>query len=225
MNGGDFKFFVNHSDEKVQQIALLNRKIMGTLLDVGAGEGTITRALQPMFERVEVVEEKKEYCDSLEKCGIICHNCRFEDFETNNRYSVILASHLLTYLADKDKAIEKMYKLLKVGGRLYLFNMDYDGLMQMIKEKIHPEITHRTDVQVQEIVKRYPKYERDLVPIHMETGTADEMVRMVRFLSEKRPEMWKRNEQSIKNLITRAARVGNGFSLGYYNVLYTIYKI
>jgi len=225
MNGNQFQFFLSHSDEKIQQIALLRRKIGGSLLDIGCGEGTITLALKDMFDRVEVVEEKKNYCENLEKQGIVCHNTKFEDFQTSSRYDVILASHLLTYLDDKEKAIAKMYQLLKVGGKIYIFNMTYDGLMQVIKEKIHPDISNRTDLQVQEIVKKYVKYEREIIPINMETKTDEEMLGMIKFLSEKRPELWDKNKNNIRKIVKGTTQTGNGYTLGYFNVLYTIYKI
>lgn len=225
MEKNDYQFFIEHSDEKIQQIAFLNKKIGGSLLDIGAGNGTLTLALKPMFERVEAIEEKKEFCDNLIKNGIVCHNIKFEDFKTNSRYDVILASHLLTYLFDKKGAIERMYELLKVGGKIYIFNMAYDNVMQIIKEQIHPEIHNRTDIQTQEIIKNYPRYEREIIPISIETKTAEEMMKMIKFLSEKRPILWKKNKEKIKQLVLNTSKMGNGFVLGYYNVLYTIYKI
>ena len=138
---------------------------------------------------------------------------------------MILASHLLTYLFDKKGAIERMYELLKVGGKIYIFNMAYDNVMQIIKEQIHPEIHNRTDIQTQEIIKNYPRYEREIIPISIETKTAEEMMKMIKFLSEKRPILWKKNKEKIKQLVLNTSKMGNGFVLGYYNVLYTIYKI
>ena len=61
MEKNDYQFFIEHSDEKIQQIAFLNKKIGGSLLDIGAGNGTLTLALKPMFERVEAIEEKKNF--------------------------------------------------------------------------------------------------------------------------------------------------------------------
>ena len=224
MKQEEYQFFINHADEKIQQIASLKRKIGGLLLDIGSGEGTILRSLKPMFEMVEAIDENKEFCDKLTKDGIVCHNVKFEDFQTNTRYDVILASHLLTYISDKKKAIEKMYELLKVGGRIYIFNMTYDGTMQIIKEQIHPEICNRTDVQIQEIVKNYPKYEREIIPINMETKNSEDMLKMIKFLSEKRPVLWEKNKNKVESLVLNTSKAGNGFTLSYYNVLYTIYK-
>lgn len=224
MKQEEYQFFIDHADEKIQQIASLRRKIGGLLLDIGTGEGTIIKSLKPMFEMVEAIDEKKEFCDKLTKEGIICHNVKFEDFQTNTRYDVILASHLLTYVSDKKKVIEKMYELLKVGGKIYIFNMTYDGTMQIIKEQIHPKICDRTDIQIQEIIKSYSKYEREIIPINMETKTSEDMLKMVHFLSEKRPILWEKNKSKVENLILNTAKVGSGFTLSYYNVLYTIYK-
>ena len=103
--------------------------------------------------------------------------------------------------------------------------MTYDGVMQIIKEQIHPEIHNRTDIQIQEIIKDYPRYEREIIPINIATKTADEMMQMINFLSEKRPALWEENKDKVKQLVLNTSKMGNGFVLGYYNVLYTLYKI
>ena len=51
------------------------------------------------------------------------------------------------------------------------------------------------------------------------------MMKMVEFLSEKRPELWSKNKDKVRELVSTTSKVGNGFTLGYYNVLYTIYKV
>lgn len=225
MNSSSYGFFIAHSDEKNQQISILRRKIGGVLLDIGPGEGTITLSLKNVFDRVEVVEEKGLYCDKLAQHGIICHKTKFEQFETSTRYDVILASHVLTYLDDKESMIAKMYELLKVGGRLFIFNMAYDGLMQVIKEKIHPNLENRTDLIVQEILKKYARFEREVIPINLSSQTPEEMAKLVEFLSEKDKDKFGKEKENIQSLIQANARQGDKFILNYYNVVYTIHKI
>jgi 2-polyprenyl-3-methyl-5-hydroxy-6-metoxy-1,4-benzoquinol methylase len=224
MDDFGFEFFIRHSDEKVQQVSSLERKLTGTMLDVGPGQGTITSSLKPFFSRIDAVEENRSYCMQLKERGINVFNQRFESFESNERYDVVLASHIFTYFKNKEEMLKKMYDLLRVGGRLFIFNMTYRGLLAVIKDRIHPDIDNKTDDQIQHLMKDY-HHEREIIPIKMKTKTVDEMLELIHFLSEKRPELWEKEKSNIRNMLIKATGNGGGYSLDYYNVLYTVYKI
>lgn len=47
---------------------------------------------------------------------------------------------------------------------------------------------------------------------------------MIKFLLEKRPVLWEKNKEKVKQIVLNTCKMGNGFVLRYYNVLYAIYK-
>lgn len=52
---------------------LLGPSCGGSLLDIGAGSGDVTRALQPLFARVEAVESSWAARRRLRAAGFVCH--------------------------------------------------------------------------------------------------------------------------------------------------------
>lgn len=93
----------------------------GRVLEIGAGEGPVTRELKKHFESVVVVEPVKRYCHILnEKVGNIeIHNLFFEDFRAEP-FDCIVASGVLEHVADTKAFLENVKRHLNPGAQFML---------------------------------------------------------------------------------------------------------
>lgn len=66
------RIYPMHLLSTAQAQALLGRAPRGRLLDVGAGSGDVTRALQPLFADVDAVETSRVAARRLRECGFAC---------------------------------------------------------------------------------------------------------------------------------------------------------
>lgn len=105
-----------------------------TLLDVGAGDGLIAfGALDLLGERGRVIfadisQDLLERSRSLATEMGVLDRCRFlrapaEDLSTleNGSVDVVTTRSVLIYVADKKRAFEEFYRVLKTGGRLSIW--------------------------------------------------------------------------------------------------------
>jgi SAM-dependent methyltransferase len=96
----------------------------GSLLELGLGHGLTTDRFSKHFSRHLVLDGSKavielfrsQYRDS--KAEIL--ETYFEDFETDERFDVIVMGFVLEHVADPGLILRKYRKLLKPGGRCFV---------------------------------------------------------------------------------------------------------
>lgn len=90
----------------------------GLILDVGCGMGGLLELLLQKNFKVEALTpniNQKQHIDSKYK-GLICHNKKFENFNTNKKFGIIINSESLQYI-NLETAFEKVDSLLVPGGK------------------------------------------------------------------------------------------------------------
>jgi len=88
-------------------------------LEVGCGEGYVTREFSRGFERVVAVEAATEYAEAVQNLGlpnVEVVNCLFEDFATPDRFDTIVISHVLEHVIDPVGLLRKCSALLQKDG-------------------------------------------------------------------------------------------------------------
>lgn len=96
-----------------------------TVLDVGSGIGDNARAMAAKGIAVTAVSPDRNHAKYYEDTGsgnIEFHNLRFEDFEADRKFDMVLFSESLNYM-NRGAALKKSRKLLKPGGHLLVANM------------------------------------------------------------------------------------------------------
>lgn len=90
----------------------------GLILDVGCGMGGLTEMLKDESMNVEALTPNLNQVNFLKKNlpEIICHCSRFEDFNTNKKYSTVINSESLQYIP-LDQAFAKMETITGPGSR------------------------------------------------------------------------------------------------------------
>jgi len=98
--------------------------VKAPILDVGCGMGGMAGLLLQRGFIVEALtpdENQKSYIDNKYK-DLVCHRCKFEDFNSARKFGTIINSESLQYIS-LDKAFENAEILILPGGRWII--LDY----------------------------------------------------------------------------------------------------
>ena len=137
-----FEQFVRHSNEKVKVesaiLNLLNKIQPTTILNIGAGLDTLTSSeLFPLsVKNITLLEKSSNYAHTYNKKNVTVINNDFEKWSSNQKYDVILASHVLYYFQDKSNAIDKMLSLLSKDGVILFVTHKPKGDYKRIKDLV-----------------------------------------------------------------------------------------
>ncbi|MCB0418571.1 MAG: class I SAM-dependent methyltransferase [Bdellovibrionales bacterium] len=122
-----FEVFLRCTNQKTTAFNLLHPLVKnlphhGRLLDVGAGDGTLTGMLAPYFEDTLALEPNAELGEKLRRrCpGVNILPKRIDDVHMNLHADLILCSHVLYYI-DRSKwmaVLDKLASWLAPGGTL-----------------------------------------------------------------------------------------------------------
>lgn len=112
--------FVSKYGEDVVQ--LLNPQRGEIILDAGCGTGDLTVMIAASGAIVEGIDLSKEMIQQAKEKfpEIHCMVANITEYEKPEFYDAIFSNATLHWILDKEKAIEKMFKNLKYGGRLVL---------------------------------------------------------------------------------------------------------
>lgn len=93
-------------------------------LELGCGEGLLTRYLSTVFRHVDAVDGSAMYIErakALVSGNVTFHQSLIEEFEPARGFDCIVAGGLLEHLADPGLVLNKTKKWLAPGGRLIVF--------------------------------------------------------------------------------------------------------
>ena len=105
-NGELTKYRIKRINESLKGLNLRNA------LEIGPGTGSITKDLLLRFERVVAVEPVESWCARVGEMGAETHNLFFEDFETDEKFDVIVASGVLEHVEDPNALLQHMQKFM-----------------------------------------------------------------------------------------------------------------
>jgi ubiquinone/menaquinone biosynthesis C-methylase UbiE len=124
---------LKHNDRSMQMISKLDTDPECTVLDIGAGPGTLTIPLAKIVKHVTVVEPSSEMLACLKKnaadeglTNITCINRKWEDAIPGadlDEYDVVIASYSLAML-DMKAALSKMNRVARRSVYLFTFAGD-----------------------------------------------------------------------------------------------------
>ncbi|NTU41938.1 MAG: class I SAM-dependent methyltransferase [Nitrospirales bacterium] len=93
----------------------------GSLLDLGVGEGMLTRLISDGCRRIECVEASPHYMakarDLLKGHPVTFHSSLIEDFDTDSPYDLVVASGVLEHVREPQEILEKVRKWIGAQGR------------------------------------------------------------------------------------------------------------
>ena len=89
-----------------------------TILDVGCGMGGLSALMLQKGLKVEALTPNKNQIAHIENKykGLVCHRCKFEDFNSDKQFGTIINSESLQYIS-LDQAFSNVEKQLLPNGR------------------------------------------------------------------------------------------------------------
>lgn len=116
------KWYRNFHIERKKRTLELTKDIKGDVLDVGGGEGFISKELVSLERKVYIIDIIPSLLEKAQGSGLIPikadikHEIPFED----ERFSCILLTEILEHIFDTDKLIMEVKRVLKPNGILIL---------------------------------------------------------------------------------------------------------
>jgi SAM-dependent methyltransferase len=93
----------------------------GSFLEVGSAGGDVLRRLRDRgFENVRGVEISQDGVAASRAKGLRVFCGTLEEFSTDERFDLILMSHVIEHVLDPVATVAKTFALLEPGGRLYI---------------------------------------------------------------------------------------------------------
>lgn len=116
----------------------------GCLLDVGAGDGQITRILAPIFDRVTAVEPQEKLASMIRQDkDIEVVESYIQDFRTDCKYDVILMSYFLDSLdssLEAEEILNLLFHMKKdngiVVGTTYTSNCNWNTFTEIVANEL-----------------------------------------------------------------------------------------
>ena len=141
---------LNRSSQHVNLIAgILEQRVLqqgsnGSLLDVGAGPGFLTKALAKHFDRVVAVEPNHAMEDFYRGTPYETHFTRFQDFALSEKFDLVMCNHVLYHMPEAEMKvfIEKLMSHVKDGGHLFICLMGAVGQNHDLQARFNPTYVH-----------------------------------------------------------------------------------
>jgi len=103
---------------------ILLKKHGNSLLELGLGHGHTARIFSKEFQRYLILDGSNEIVNHfLEKHPKFSSEIQityFEDFDTNERFDIILAGFVLEHVDSPHEILRRFKKFLKPGGKMYI---------------------------------------------------------------------------------------------------------
>lgn len=228
-----FKLFTTYSDEKSRELELI-KKYLGlkqrkNLLDIGGGNAILTRGLYSYFDEIEVLEKNSDFKDNYKEKKFKLYLNSIEEFSTNNKFSIVIASHIFPYIEieERGKILQKLIGFLEEGGILLILEMTRHGHLETIKRNIYEDDFKSTYEILKEIfILEKIKYKELTFRNRVSTDDLKKMIEIIGFFSEKYNGQFLRKKEMIGEYISKNLynKKDDKYTLYYTNKLILIKK-
>ncbi len=111
----------------------LIKSARGRVLDIGCGNGNLLLPIRQNGEEVYGVEINpinSKYCNKM-GLNVFCGVLEEANFN-NDFFDIVILSQVIEHLPSPKKTIEEIYRILKPGGRLYIFCPNYESYLSKL---------------------------------------------------------------------------------------------
>jgi SAM-dependent methyltransferase len=114
----------------------------GRLLDVGCGYGFFSKEAKDQGFQVAAIDiAPGETIIPRQLAGVPPGNVAFEDYDSNEKFDVILFSQMLEHAHDVNTWVSKAARLLRSGGALVIALPNFDSIFRYLLRENDPYVT------------------------------------------------------------------------------------
>ncbi len=132
------------------------------------------------------------------------HNLSIEEFNSENKFNVIIASHIFPYvnIINQWKMLDKIISLLEKDGLLIIFEMTKKGIVGEIKNLILQRNFETTDEHLIKILKnKQIKCTQKIFNVSLSTKYCQDMLKVIMFFCEKYENKLLKKQDSVFKII------------------------
>lgn len=142
-----------------------------SVIEFGLGDGVFTAMLCEHFERVTAVDAAQTTVDILAGRltyeNVIFAQSYIEEFESSDKYDVIVMSHILEHLKDPVLALKKVKGLMHKDTILYISVPNANSLHRLVAVKMglldSPDTLNERDIELGHQIVFYPSNFKEAV--------------------------------------------------------------
>lgn len=127
----------------LENFVFKNLEVPLKVLDIGCGDGSISEFFKNHNNRITYVDFSKPMLDrvnEMNRNNFVNYetlNLSLEDFQTDEKYEVVLAIGLLAHVGDVDETINKLRTFVKQNGILIIQYSDFNHWISKINYKLY----------------------------------------------------------------------------------------
>lgn len=147
--GGAYAKFLAWTDEKVRLTEALSLEMSPdyrTMLDVGAGDGSITRPLGEQMASVLALEPSGDFVDPPANTTVV--NEKVESFLARDEtlFDFVLASHVFIHVTNVPAVLAALWERVKSGGRMAIVMLNSHSAYRDFVWEFAPEVNPQLSV-------------------------------------------------------------------------------
>ena len=129
-------------DVKKIVLPLLEKNNNMKILDIGCGTGQLAKEISDEYPFVDYlgIDVTKNMISLAKKSNdgkkVRFINKSVDDFICDERFDIIICTHAFPYFPNKEKAMSKMYKLCKEGGKVIIVSSSTNNLKDLLANLI-----------------------------------------------------------------------------------------
>ncbi|MBN2112350.1 hypothetical protein JW707_04610 [Candidatus Woesearchaeota archaeon] len=209
--------FARHTNEKkaiASEISdLLVGKTHDSCIEIGLGLSPyFAEVLSPQFDGYEIVERRQVEAPLPQ--GVVLVNADWESYEHQEKADVIIASHVVYYFGDRERAVDKMFGTLNDCGRVFFVvngkQADYGPIKLYFAEVLGRSYTFTYDELRGILTGR--KFREYTVPSEIGFKSHEDLFETLRLVFDNYPEEYQRLRSSMIDY-TRRNVYGNKFRI------------
>ena len=137
---------------------LLDPKLGERILDVGCGDGALTRKIVSRGADVVGVDNSPELVSAAQAIGLEVHLLDAADMNFDREFDAAFSNAALHWMLDRDRVAQAVFRALKNGGR-FAGEMGGEGNLAQLREALDAELVARGFPPPLESSNWYPSVE------------------------------------------------------------------
>jgi SAM-dependent methyltransferase len=137
---------------------LLDPKLGERILDVGCGDGALTRKIVERGADVAGVDNSPELVAAAQAIGLEVHLMDAADMRFDGEFDAVFSNAALHWMLDRDRVANAVFRALRNGGR-FAGEMGGEGNLAQLREALDAELVARGYPPPLESSNWYPSVE------------------------------------------------------------------